>query len=305
MGRKSSREEILNRLNRKLAEGKGLLVAATGSGLNAKAAEAGGTDLLMVLHTGKMRQMGLPSIAAPPKAPNEMVQELFPETFFATKEIPILAGVTVGGYDANKDLDEIIDSYAALGASGFVNFMSSGEIGCEDFLALAGQDEAEDALGALRLSGEQEMFEECRRREARGVGFAREVALIHRCHERGFFTLTYVFSEQQAEEMARAGSDGVIPHCGGTAGGMVGHNSVLGYEAAAQRIQKMFDAARRINPDILLFGHGGPFAAPADTRELFRLTDAQGYVAGSGVDRIPIETAIINAAREFADSRLQ
>ncbi len=302
MGRKNTRGEILERLHKKMAQGKGLLVAATGSGLNAKSAEAGGTDILMILHTGRMRQMGLPSIATPPKSPNEMVREMFPEQVFATKDIPLLAGITVGEYDAQDNLDGMIDAYLELGASGVVNFMSSGEIGCEDFLEIAGKDEAEDGIGALRISGEQAMFEECRRREERGVGFAREVELIRRCHERDIFTITYVFSEQQAADMARAGADGVIPHCGGTGGGMVGHNSVLGYEAAAARIQRMFDAARAVNPEILLFGHGGPFASPEDTVWLYKLTNAQGFVAGSGLDRLPIEKAITSCAEQFGEA---
>ena len=307
MGKKSTRVEIWDRLDRKMAEGKGLLVAATGSGLNAKVAEAGGADILMILHTGRMRQMGLPSIAPPPKDPAELVQEMFPEQFFATRDIPLLAGITVSSYAADADLDRMINAYLELGASGVVNFLSSGAIGSEDFLAMARQDTEDDGQGdlmaRLRIESERRMAEECEEKARRGVGFDREVALIRRCNERGLFTLTYVFSEAQAQMMADAGADGIIPHCGGTAGGMVGHSATLDYAAAAETVQRMFDAARACNPRVLLLGHGGPFATPEDVVELYRRTKAQGFVAGSGVDRLPIEQGILSAVRRFGEAK--
>lgn len=307
MGRRNTRAEIHEKLSRKMEMGKGLLIAAAGSGLNAKVAEAGGTDVLMVLHTGRMRQMGLPSIATPPKDPAEMVREMFPEQFFATREIPILAGITVSSYASDADLDGILDEFLSMGASGFVNFLSSGAGGSEEFLATARRDVEEedpgDQLARLRVAAEREMVRECREKETRGVGFAREVELIRRCHERDLFSLTYVFSPEQAARMAAAGADGIIPHCGGTTGGMVGHSAALDYGDAARRIQEMFDAARRVNPQVLLLGHGGPFADPEDVVQMYRLTNAQGFVAGSGVDRLPIERGILETCRRFGEAK--
>ena len=99
--------------------------------------------------------------------------------------------------------------------------------------------------------------------------------------------------------MAAAGADAVSPHCGGTAGGLVGHAFALDYDAACARLQSMFDAARAENPDIILLGHGGPFATPADTAEMYRRCNAQGFTSGSGMDRIPIERALIETAQAF------
>ena len=127
MGKQSTRAEILERLRSQMEQGRALLVAATGSGLNAKAAEMGGADLIMILHTGLMRQRGLPSIAAPERPTNEIVKEMFREQFAATESIPLLAGVDVGQFPADGDLNELIDSFMDLGFSGIVNFLSAGE----------------------------------------------------------------------------------------------------------------------------------------------------------------------------------
>ena len=158
---------------------------------------------------------------------------------------------------------------------------------------------AADEFGALRVAGERQMFESCRAKEAAGVGFDREVEMIRLCRERDIFTIVYVFTPEQAAKMAAAGADAVSPHCGGTAGGLVGHAFALDYDAACARLQSMFDAARAENPDIILLGHGGPFATPADTAEMYRRCNAQGFTSGSGMDRIPIERALIETAQAF------
>lgn len=299
MGKQSTRAEILERLRSQMEQGRALLVAATGSGLNAKAAEMGGADLIMILHTGLMRQRGLPSIAAPERPTNEIVKEMFREQFAATESIPLLAGVDVGQFPADGDLNELIDSFMDLGFSGIVNFLSAGEADSPEFVANAAKDVAADEFGALRVAGERQMFESCRAKEAAGVGFDREVELIRLCRERDIFTIVYVFTPEQAAKMAAAGADAVSPHCGGTAGGLVGHAFALDYDAACARLQSMFDAARAENPDIILLGHGGPFATPADTAEMYRRCNAQGFTSGSGMDRIPIERALIETAQAF------
>ena len=108
MGKVSSRAEIRQRLHSALAQGKGLLAGAPGSGLNAKISELGGIDLLMVLHTGLMRQRGLPSIAQPEKPTNEIVKEMFQDQFRVTSQVPILAGIDVGQFPAGGDLNVLI-----------------------------------------------------------------------------------------------------------------------------------------------------------------------------------------------------
>lgn len=299
MGKQSTRKEILEKLHQQIDRKIPILVAATGSGLNAKAAEIGGADLIMVLHTGRMRQMGMPSIAATNRPSNEIVREMFQEQFAATQSIPLLAGVDVGQFPADGDLNELIDSFMDLGFSGIVNFLSAGEISSPDFVSNAQRDTADDHFGAMRISGERQMFENCRRKEENGVGFAREVEMIRLCRARDIFTTVYVFSPQQAAQMAAAGADAVSPHCGGTSGGLVGHAFALDYDTACARIQSMFDAARAENPEIILLGHGGPFSGPEDTIEMYRRCNAQGFTSGSGIDRIPIEDAVINTARAF------
>ena len=222
MGKQSTRAEILERLRSQMEQGRALLVAATGSGLNAKAAEMGGADLIMILHTGLMRQRGLPSIAAPERPTNEIVKEMFQDQFRVTSQVPILAGIDVGQFPAGGDLNVLIDSFLDLGFSGVVNFMSAGEIGSSEFVKLAEQNKGTDPMADLQFRGEMEMFEQCRQKERCGVGFAREAEMIRCCNARDIFSMTYVFTPEQAAQMAQAGADAIVAHWHRRAQGCLG-----------------------------------------------------------------------------------
>src|SRR5699024_11730003 len=68
----------------------------------------------------------------------------------------------------------------------------------------------------------------------------------------------YVFDAEQATAMAQAGADVLVPHMGLTTSGTIGAQTALTLEEAAQRVQEMHDAAKQVNPDILVLCHGGP-----------------------------------------------
>jgi predicted TIM-barrel enzyme len=299
MGKTFAGSEINTRLRESLATGRPLLATIPGCGLNAKLAEVGGADIIALLYTGMVRQRGLPSIAQLDEPLNAVVRRMFPEQFNATQEIPICCGIDVSEMPADGNLGELLDSFLDMGFSGVVNFPTSGLVSSSPFVAMATKGEPREDYEKVQRKGELDSIERCRRNEENGVGYSREVELIRLCNERDIFTLVYVFTPEQAAEVARSGADCICGHCGGTTGGLVGHKVTLDYQSAAKRLQDLFDAATAVNPGILLFGHGGPFALPHDTEEMYRLTSAHGFLAGSSVDRIPVEEAIIARVREF------
>lgn len=302
MGKKFTRAQVLKRLRDTIERGKPLLAVCAGSGLNAKLCELGGADLLTLVHTGLIRQKGLPSIAALDCTPHEIVRDMMEDQFLATEEIPITCGIEAGGLPADGDLGGLIDDFMALGFSGVMNYPSAGEIGSDEFVETAGIYSGSSEAERVLYAGEMALLEECRRKEAEGRGWARELELVRLCRQRDIFTVVYAFSPAQARQMAEAGADCLCGHCGGTAGGLVGHRITPNYESAARRLQAMFDEARSVNPDIILLGHGGPFSGPEDMEKLYSLTCAQGFIAGSAVDRIPIEKAVVEAVRKFKNA---
>src|SRR3954469_1068964 len=119
-----------------------------------------------------------------------------------------------------------------------------------------------------------------------------------------YFTCCYGYIEEQTQGLAAAGVDVIVPHAGWTTGGLAGAGaSAMSLEAAAEHVQNLIDLARRENPDVICLAHGGPISGPADTRYLYDHTDAQGFLGASSVERIPVETAVVNAVRAFKSKR--
>ena len=65
------------------------------------------------------------------------------------------------------------------------------------------------------------------------MGFSSEIEMIACAHELGLLTCPYVFDEQQAREMARAGADLLVAHAGLTTKGSIGAQSAMTLEEAA------------------------------------------------------------------------
>ena len=100
--------------------------------------------------------------------------------------------------------------------------------------------------------------------------------------------------------MARAGADILIPHCGLTTKGSIGAATAMSLEEAAAAVQAMHDAARQVNPEILVLCHGGPIADPADAQYILDHTEGiVGFYGASSMERLPVEPAITNRVREF------
>jgi predicted TIM-barrel enzyme len=71
-------------------------------------------------------------------------------------------------------------------------------------------------------------------------------------------------------------------------------------DQAAEAVQKMHDAATKVNPDILVLCHGGPIAEPADAQYVLEHTKGiVGFFGASSLERLPTEIAIKSQAEKF------
>jgi predicted TIM-barrel enzyme len=136
--------------------------------------------------------------------------------------------------------------------------------------------------------------------EETGMGYDKEVETIAAAHELGLLTCPYVFTEDEARAMAKAGADVLIPHMGLTTKGSIGARTALTLEQAAQRVQALHDAAKSVNPDILVLCHGGPIAEPEDAAYILHHTRGiVGFFGASSIERLPTEIAITDCVRRF------
>src|ERR1700756_611307 len=228
------RAACLKRWQASNAEGTPIIGAGAGTGISAKCAEAAGADLIIIYNSGRFRMAGRGSLAGlmPYGDANAIVMDMAREVLPIVRHTPVLAGVC--GTDPFRIMDRFLRELQEIGFSGVQNFPTVGLID-----------------GQFRESLEET-----------GMGFDQEVEMIARAHELDLLTCPYVFDEDEAKAMAKAGADLLIAHMGLTTKGTIGAHTAMTLEQAAQKVQVIADAAKKVRSDILILCHGGPISEP-------------------------------------------
>jgi predicted TIM-barrel enzyme len=105
--------------------------------------------------------------------------------------------------------------------------------------------------------------------------------------------------------MADAGADLIVAHMGVTTGGSIGAKSSKTLDDCISRIQDIADAARGVNPDVLVICHGGPISEPPDAEYIIsNCRGVDGFYGASSVERLPAERAIASQIEVFKRIRL-
>jgi predicted TIM-barrel enzyme len=266
------RSACLERWKASCAAGRTIIGAGAGTGISAKCAEAGGADLIIIYNSGRYRMAGRGSLAGmmPYGDANAIVMEMAREVIPIVTRTPVLAGVC--GTDPFRVMDVYLGDLKCLGFSGVQNFPTVGLID-----------------GTFRINLEET-----------GMGYAQEIDMIARAHKLDLLTCPYVFNEEDAKAMARAGADLVIAHMGLTTKGTIGATTSLTLEESAFRIQAIREAAVAVNPEILVLCHGGPIAEPQDVAYILeRAKGIAGFFGASSMERLPVERAITEQVRSF------
>ena len=93
--------------------------------------------------------------------------------------------------------------------------------------------------------------------------------------------------------MADAGADVVVAHMGLTTKGSIGASTALTLEDSPEAVQAICDAAKSVNPEIIVLCHGGPISMPEDAEYVLQRTKGvDGFYGASSVERLPSEIAI-------------
>jgi len=270
------RRAALERLRATVKAGGAIIGAGAGTGLSAKCAEAGGVDLIIIYNSGRYRMAGRGSLAGmmPYGDANAIVMEMAGEVLPVVRDTPVLAGVC--GTDPFRIMGRFLRQVQAAGFTGVQNFPTVGLI---DGTFRAGLEET-------------------------GMGYALEVELIAEAHRLDLLTCPYVFGPEDARAMAEAGADVLVPHMGLTTKGAIGARTALTLDECVARIQAMHDAAKAVNPEILVLCHGGPIAEPEDAAYVLeRTVGVVGFFGASSMERLPTEVAITETARRFKQLR--
>lgn len=268
----STRTEILERFRAKVAEGKPIIGGGAGTGITAKSAEAGGIDLLVIYNSGRYRMAGRGSLAGLLSYgdANAIVMDMANEVLPVVKHTPVVAGVC--GTDPFKNMSYFLKQVRDIGFAGVQNFPTVGLID-----------------GVFRANLEET-----------GMGFGLEVDMIRMAHEMDLLTTPYAFDVEQAAALAEAGADILVPHMGLTTSGSIGAQTALTLDEAVIKVQALADAAKAVNPDILVLCHGGPIAMPDDAQYVLSHTEGiVGFYGASSIERFPTEVGIREQTEKF------
>ena len=143
--------------------------------------------------------------------------------------------------------------------------------------------------------------------EETGMSYDLEVEMIRLAHEMEMLTCAYVLDEAQAVKMTEADADLIVTHMNTTVAGSIGvdPNTAPSLDESVGRIQAMHDAAKAVNPDVLVLCHGGPIAHPEDVQYIFdRVEGIAGFFGASSIERLAAEPAIERQARAFKELTL-
>lgn len=252
-----------------------IVAVGVGSGLTAAGAVAGGADLLGCYSTACYRIMGISSALAflPYDDANALVSRALPEVLAASGDVPVVAGV--GVHDPRLDVGRRLAELRDLGVVGVTN---------EPFVGMYDGD--------LR-----------RQLEAAGLGYDREIALARRATDAGMLVIGWAWTPEEATRMAATGASHIGCMLGITAGGRGSgggaNDSTVSTEKAGEILAAMVAAARTENPACLTLIHGGPLHDPKVVQLALNTSRADGYLAGSSVERNPVLAAVKDAVAQF------
>lgn len=117
-------------------------------------------------------------------------------------------------------------------------------------------------------------------------------------------TIGLAFDEEDSCRMvAEAAPDIFCYHAGTTKGGLKGYDSGETIEVTAKRTEEANRKLRKIRPDVILIAHGAAMETPPEAQYMLEHTSCDGIWTGSSTERIPIEKAVYETARQFAGLR--
>lgn len=266
------RKAIIDRLQQMKRDRVPIIGGGAGTGLSAKCEEQGGIDLIVIYNSGRYRMAGrgsLSGLMAYGNA-NDVVMEMAHEILPVVKNTPVLAGVN--GTDPFCIFDKFLGDLKDLGFAGVQNFPTVGLID-----------------GTFRANLEET-----------GMSYGLEVDMIAAAHQLDMLTTPYVFCEDDATAMARAGADIIVCHLGLTTGGSIGAETSLKLEDCPAMVDAWAEAALKVNKDAIVLVHGGPVSSPDDASfVLNRTRNCHGFYGASSMERLPTEQALTEQTRKF------
>ncbi len=278
---RTSREEILQKLRKKIEDRIPLFIASAGSGLVAQLLEKAGADCINTFSGARLRSngMGTMSMMWPILDSNRQTLDYTREDIMPALKGDSFVCACLNANDPLKDMQMVLNECKAMGVESVSNIGPS----------ISYVDKDSEIYRVLTKSG---------------ITLDNEIEMLRLAKEMDMVSIGLAFNmEDSIRMMKEAQPDIFCFHAGTTKGGLKGYDSGETIEETAARTEEANKVLREIKPDVMLIAHGAALENPVDAQYILNHTTCDGIWTGSSTERIPIEKAVYSTAKEFADLR--
>lgn len=278
---RTSREEILKKLRKKVDSNIPIFIASAGSGLVAKLLEQAGADCVNTFSGARLRAngMGTMSMLWPILDSNKQTLDYTREDIMPAMKGDAFICACLNANDPLKDMRMVLNECKAMGVESVSNIGPS----------ISYVDKDSEIFRVLTKSG---------------VTLDNEIEMLKLAKEMDMVSVGLAFNmEDSIRIMEEAQPDIFCFHAGTTKGGIRGYDSGETIEETAARTEEANKILRNIKPDVMLIAHGAAMENPTDAQYMLNNTSVDGIWTGSSTERIPIERAVLSTAKEFAALR--
>ncbi len=278
---RTSREEILAKLRSKIERRVPILISSAGSGLVAKLLEEAGADCINTFSGARLRAngMGTMSMLWPILDSNKQTLDYTEQDIMPAIRGDAFVCACVNANDPLRDMILVIERCKSMGVFSISNIGPS----------VSYVDKDSEVRRVLTKSG---------------ITFENEVELLREAKDRGMVTIALAFDEEDSRNIVEGARPDVFCfHAGTTKGGIRGYDKGETIEETARRTEEVNRMVRDIHGDVILVAHGAAMETPEDAQFILDHTSCHGIWTGSSTERLPIEKAVFEAGKRFADLR--
>ena len=281
--KRTSREEILGKLQAKIKKRKPIFIASAGSGLVAGLLEKAGADCVNTFSGARLRSngMGTMSMLWPILDSNKQVLDYTEQDILPALKGDAFVCACINANDPLRDMTTVLKRLKDMGVFSVSNIGPS----------ISYYDKDSNIYKVLTNSG---------------ILFDHEVEMLKLAREMDMVGVALAFDlEDSLQVVEEAQPDIFCFHAGTTKGGLKGYDSGETIEETAERTEEVYQQVLKIKPDLIMIGHGAAMETPEDGQFMLNHTSGHGIWTGSSTERIPIEKAVMEAALRFASLEFQ
>lgn len=274
---RTSRKEILAKLQKKIQSRQPIFIASAGSGLVAKLLEKAGVDCINTFSGARLRAngMGTMSMLWPILDSNKQTLDYTREDIMPAINGDAFICACINANDPLKDMRMVLNDLKAMGVYSASNIGPS----------ISYVDKDSEIYRVLTKSG---------------ITFDNEIEMLKLAKEMDMVSIGLAFNMEDSVQMVEEAQPDIFCfHAGTTKGGLMGYDSGETIEETAARTEEANKELRKIKPDVILIAHGAALETPEDAQFILNHTSCDGIWTGSSTERIPIEKAVLATAKEF------